>query len=207
MRKALKRPFSCDTCGERFTQPQGVTRHNREKHNPSLLCMYCDDEWSRPYQYRDHLKKHHPEVDCDHVLGKPAGCRRKSTIIGRDFPATRPDRRSQAKLRQRLMTPPLHFPSPAMSPVVYDPQPEYAEPAITTHQREDAQGFEYLGATYATSTLSPTEEGSQSVKYSHPFPVQLADYYAIGTSTFAASTMTPAGSGLFPVGDIGAYQT
>ncbi len=76
--QALKRPYACDICGESYKQPQGVMRHYRAKHEPNS-CMYCDAKWSRPYQYRDHLKKHHHDVDPDLVLGKPPGSRRRTT--------------------------------------------------------------------------------------------------------------------------------
>jgi hypothetical protein len=72
----------CEACGERYAQQQGLNRHYREKHNPSS-CIYCGASWSRPYQYRDHIEKQHPDVDPDLVLGKAAGSRRRSTVFGR----------------------------------------------------------------------------------------------------------------------------
>jgi hypothetical protein len=48
-------------------------------------------------------------------------------------------------------------PLPAMSPVAFDPQPEYAEPSITTHQREDGRRLDFLGDTDARSAFSSTE--------------------------------------------------
>jgi len=135
IRGAPERSYSCDTCGEHYSQPQGVSRHRRKAHNPHA-CLCCEFKWSRPYQYRDHLEKHHPDVDRDYILGKPAGSRRRSTIIGRDLPhyislpATQPDRGSGAERRQRPLAPPLstptiftHVSSSAISPVTNDPQP------------------------------------------------------------------------------------
>ena len=82
MDEALERPYVCHTCGERYAQPGGVTRHYRTKHNPNF-CAYCGAGWSRPYQYRNHLEMHHRDVDPDLVLGKPAGSRRRAKVTGR----------------------------------------------------------------------------------------------------------------------------
>ena len=82
IRKACTPRFSCDDCGAKYAQPQGVYRHYRAKHNPRS-CAYCGDEWSRPYQYRDHLEKHHPDVDPDMVLGKAAESRRRTAFFAR----------------------------------------------------------------------------------------------------------------------------
>jgi hypothetical protein len=83
MREAIRRPYCCNTCGKIFSQLQGINRHYREKHDPRL-CLFCDVEWSRPYQYRDHLKTHHPDVDPDTVIGKTAGSRRRVASLARD---------------------------------------------------------------------------------------------------------------------------
>ena len=61
---AFKGPYTCDICGKRFAQSQGVRRHYRAIHNPSS-CSYCDFKWSRPYQYRAHIKKKHRNVISD----------------------------------------------------------------------------------------------------------------------------------------------
>jgi len=53
---------SCNICGKRYAQSQGVTRHQRETHRASL-CMYCNTfKWGRPYRYKAHLEKEHPHV-------------------------------------------------------------------------------------------------------------------------------------------------
>jgi hypothetical protein len=80
--KARIPQFSCDDCGAKYVQRQGLNRHRREKHEPDL-CMYCGAKWGRPYEYRDHLEKHHPNVDRDMELGKAAGSRRRSAIFVR----------------------------------------------------------------------------------------------------------------------------
>jgi len=123
MHEALKRPYVCHTCGKRYAQPGGVMRHYRAKHNPNS-CTYCDVRWSRPYQYRDHLEKHHRDVDPDLVLGKPAGSRRRAEVIGRGRPQNvsphivKHDRQSQVAPRR----PPLMPPLPAVVKVPQVPQ-------------------------------------------------------------------------------------
>ena len=166
MREAPERPYSCDDCGKRYSQRQGVSRHRQKAHNnPHSCCVLpCKFKWYRPDLYRAHLEKRHSDVNPDEVLGKRAGSRRRSMIIGRDLfqqfipPAIEPGRRSRAEPRQRPMTPPLpalanvtHVPSPAMPPVSHDPQPEYAEPKFSTYEHEDARKFD------ASSAFSFTE--------------------------------------------------
>ena len=162
MREALKRSYSCDICGNQYSQPQGLSRHHQAEHKPHS-CLYCGFKWSRPYQYRIHLEKRHLDVNPDNVLGKPAGSRRKSKIIGRDLPqyvfppAPEPDRQSQAKPLRRSLMPPL----PAMLSVAYyDTRPEHAEPAVTSRKREDASVLELSDAP---SMFLFTEEHVQSV--------------------------------------------
>ena len=83
--KGPKGPFSCNTCGEIFSQQQGVYHHYREKHKPNL-CISCNVEWSHPYQYRKHIKKCHPDLDPDMVLGKTAGSCHRAASMARDSP-------------------------------------------------------------------------------------------------------------------------
>ena len=47
------------------------------------LCMYCDFEWNHPYQYKDHLRERHPNLDPDAVLGEAPGLQRRDKIIAR----------------------------------------------------------------------------------------------------------------------------
>ena len=156
-REAPEHLYSCDTCGEKYTQRQGVLRHRRKAHNNPHSCLYCDFKWNRPDQYRTHLERCHPDVDRDYILGKPAGSRRRSRIIGRDLPhhssppVIEPDRQFQAEPWQCPMAPSLpvaakvtHVSSPAISSVACDSLPEYAEPAITTREHEDAYSSEFL---------------------------------------------------------------
>jgi hypothetical protein len=109
MRKVLERPYLCKACGERYAQPQGLNRHYRAKHDPSS-CIYCGVEWSRPYQYRGHIEKQHPDIDPDWVLGKAAGSRRKATVTGREQPlAIKHDQR----IHPLSLRPPPTLPAPA----------------------------------------------------------------------------------------------
>jgi hypothetical protein len=73
--------YSCNLCGNRYSQPQGIKRHQREAHEASQ-CMYCRDfRWGRPYLLRGHLKKRHPEVNTDAALEEAMGMRRRATGI------------------------------------------------------------------------------------------------------------------------------
>ena len=86
-RKAPNKSYSCAICDEEYAQMQGVRRHIRTKHRPSS-CLFCDFKWGRPENYRNHLTKRHDlgVAVVDEILGKPAGSRRSTTIIGRDPP-------------------------------------------------------------------------------------------------------------------------
>ena len=113
-REAPEQSYSCVICGEEYAQMQGVRRHIRTEHHPSS-CLFCDFKWGRPEHYRNHLtKRHELEVAVvDEILGKPAGSRRRTTIIGRDLPQTvsslaiKHDRPTKLKARQRRLMPPL----------------------------------------------------------------------------------------------------
>jgi len=73
--------YSCNLCGKRFSQPQGIKRHQRETHE-ARLCMYCRDfRWGRPYLLRGHLKKRHPDVNIDAALEEAMRMRRRATGI------------------------------------------------------------------------------------------------------------------------------
>jgi hypothetical protein len=112
--EAPKQSYACAICGEEYMQMQGVRRHIRTEHHPSS-CLLCDFKWGRPEHYRSHLtKRHELEVAIvDEILGKPAGSRRRSTIIGRDLRrnvsslAIKNDRPTKLKPRQHRLMPPL----------------------------------------------------------------------------------------------------
>ena len=144
LRGGLKGPYSCNICGKRYSQPQGVRRHQREMHG-ARLCNYCHDfEWGRPYRLREHLQKWHPDVDPIAALEEATGTRRhKETVTIRHLPQERVssltlgyDQRSGAgsqlhllpvatPLSAMMQLPPITH--PAVSPLdYYDLQPEFA---------------------------------------------------------------------------------
>jgi len=141
IRGGLKGTYSCSICGKRYSQPQGVRRHQREMHE-ARLCIYCRDfEWGRPYRFREHLQKWHPDVDPDAALEEATGTRHKETMTMRHLPRERVssltleyDQRSGAgsrlyplamSLPTMMQLPPIT--QPAVSPLDYDLQPEFAE--------------------------------------------------------------------------------
>ena len=144
----VNKNFWCDTCLKGFTQPQGLNRHRREKHKPTL-CIHCNFEWGRPYQYRNHLKTRHPEVDPDKVIGQSANDRRRAaSSAGRPQqkqvlpPAIEYHGRGRAEIGSyRLMLPsvkPATTLPPAMSSIAYIPQFESAQPKLTKSCSEGA---------------------------------------------------------------------
>ena len=81
--------YQCGTCGEGFAQPQGVRRHHLEKHEPKS-CPHCRTfKWARPYLFKTHLRKVHPDVDPEATTLDATwrGCRKGSPPpnIGRAF--------------------------------------------------------------------------------------------------------------------------
>ena len=114
-REAPKPSYACPICGGEYAQKQGAMRHYRTIHHPSSCSiLFCDYKWGRPDHYRDHLTKwHRLEVAVvDKILRKPAGSRRRTTIIGRDLPQNVPlpviKRNRQAwpnPRKRRLMSP------------------------------------------------------------------------------------------------------
>ncbi|KAI0255245.1 hypothetical protein BJV78DRAFT_753900 [Lactifluus subvellereus] len=66
-RQALKGSYSCEKCDKEFSQPQGLSRHRREIHEPKM-CTLCGFKWGRRYLLRKHLEKKHPELNTDSAL-------------------------------------------------------------------------------------------------------------------------------------------
>ena len=204
MRKVLERPYLCNVCGEGFAQPQGVNRHHRAKHDPSS-CIYCGAIWSRPYQYRDHIEKQHPEVDPNLILGKAAGSRCKAPVIGRDQPpAVKQDRRIQAV----SLCPPLTPPAPkatrgpsTFSSTAKDAQslndvvdhasrllpvhpggsttPDHSYRAVTTHIPTFPPPF---SGYYGSPVVFDPIIGSYGV--ANPHPISVASFDDVWTNTF-----------------------
>jgi len=141
IRGGLKGTYSCNICGKKYSQPQGVRRHQREMHE-ARLCIYCRDfEWGRPYRLREHLQKWHPDVDPGAALEEATGTRHKETMTMTHLPQERVssltleyDQRSGAgsqiyplamSLPAMMQLPPIA--QPAVSPLDYDLQLEFAE--------------------------------------------------------------------------------
>ncbi|KAI0265259.1 hypothetical protein BGY98DRAFT_1191886 [Russula aff. rugulosa BPL654] len=139
--KARTPRFSCNDCGAKYVQQQGLNRHRREKHKPNL-CMYCGAKWGRPYEFRDHLEKHHPDVDRDMALGKPAGSRRRSAIFVRrpsqqvSLPTIDHGRRDHSGIREYPPASAVAKPSTVtLSPpdMTYAPQPGSTRSIMTSN--------------------------------------------------------------------------
>ena len=175
-RKVLEGPYSCDLCGKRYAQQQNVSRHQKKEHNKPYSCIVpgCEYKWNRPDELRVHLISFHRDIDPDKVIGKPAGARHRSKIMGRDIPpppTIESVRWSYAEPQRRSMTPPLpavanvvtHTPSSTMSSVANDPQSQHPESAITTRKDEYARRLEFLCDTSAPSVFSFTEDCAQSM--------------------------------------------
>jgi hypothetical protein len=170
---ALTRRYSCDQCGKKYTQPQGLSRHHRETHSPSL-CRRCGVfEWGRPYVLKEHLKRCHPGVNPDVELKKIKQISRSSTTITeyilQDSPTPELEQRSLAESQLRPPTPPppavTELPPlslPAFSPVPYYSQFEFAEPTGMGSNGENASQLALHDSCPRTLLLA--EERSQMVK-------------------------------------------
>jgi hypothetical protein len=154
----------CSQCNTSYAQRQGYSLHVRTVHNPKS-CFLCDFKWGRPYEYRNHLLKNHPGVDPDVILGKPAGSRRRATILTDALPQLPPvslpvvgqDQRRRAGFQPNPSAPP--FPAPAgytsLSP------PVYAEQTVTIDEHEYARGSGFLDPTHPLRMLLPTMEHTE----------------------------------------------
>ncbi len=104
--------YSCEICGDSFAQPQGATRHHREKHEPET-CRYCHTfKWGRLYLYRRHVKIEHPEVDLEAATIDATMNPRIGTISTGTIQSQAPHRRFGADEQ-----PVQPEPSPASSPL------------------------------------------------------------------------------------------
>ena len=140
--------YSCNICNLDYAQPQGLARHQYEKHK-AILCIYCREfSWGRPYLFRMHLVKQHPGVDPDAAIDEAARTRpprrRATTRTGYpplpQVPISTPKcdnwGRAESQSSPSQLTSSLVRPSAVtiLSPVflpelAYDSQPESTEPA------------------------------------------------------------------------------
>ncbi|KAI0274358.1 hypothetical protein BGY98DRAFT_74378 [Russula aff. rugulosa BPL654] len=167
--------FPCDDCGAKYVQQQGLNRHRREKHEPNL-CKYCGAKWARPYEYRDHLEKHHPNVDRDMELGKVAGSRRRSAVfVGPrlqqvSLPTIEHSRRGHSGIRPyppavvKPSSSTATLPPPGMT---YVAEPEPTQPIITGSSIPEAPpGALQDGYTVWRSPIQP-RNGTHHLHYSN----------------------------------------
>jgi hypothetical protein len=163
--KAL--PFMCSICNKRYAQRQGLNRHYGEKHDPNL-CKYCKFEWIRPYEYRAHLEKCHPNENSDEALGKPAKSRRRTAA----FVGRRPQHDSEPRRRPRTPSP------PAVAKVMHLP------PAFSFTGEDTQRGKPCLQV--AASLPERTQCGGLPISRCNriypPLPPHVGEYY--GSSAF-----------------------
>lgn len=64
-----EKKYRCSSCQRGFTQPQVLSRHVKDTHEAKESCPHCLSQGSnftfskgRPYVYRKHLAKQHPEI-------------------------------------------------------------------------------------------------------------------------------------------------
>jgi hypothetical protein len=153
--------YSCSICNLDYAQPQGLTRHQYEKHK-ARLCIYCREfAWGRLYLFRKHLLKRHPGIDPDAAVDEAARARRGSAIRRRypplpqvPIPTPKCNGWDRAESRSHLSQPTSSPARPStvtrLSPVflpeiAYDSQSESIEPALKAmHGEEDALPSELL---------------------------------------------------------------
>jgi hypothetical protein len=176
----------CPICHKGYAQRQGAWLHIRTVHNPNpKKCFLCEFTYARPYEYRGHLRKKHPGVNPDVILGKAPGSRRRTTTLTEHLPQQPPvsppaveqDQQNWAESQPNPSVPPSPAPAgvssvspPSVSSVDYNSQPVYAEPEQTvTMMDEDKHEYaprpEFLDATYhlamlpSTLDISPQDPG------------------------------------------------
>ena len=169
--------FPCDKCNKKYTQPQGVTRHHRERHEINL-CPICNDfRWGRRYQLIKHIEKRHPGIDIDATLEGAAMFRRGATMDKKlqqkqaSPPAFEFDQRSHDEPLPRSLTHTLPVVAkdsrvslPATLSMAYNPHADDAEKPVTSCKREDTRGLDsFDSTTNALSASSSTEQCPQPV--------------------------------------------
>lgn len=165
----------CSICHTSYAQRQGAWRHIRTVHNPNpKQCFLCEFTWARPYEYRNHLKKH-PGVDPDLIIGKAPRSRRRVTIATEHLPQQPPvsppaieqDQQNWAESQSNPLAPPSPAGArctsvlpPTVSSVGYNSQHVYAEPeqTVTMDKHEYAHGTKFPGDPYPLAMLPSSEE-------------------------------------------------
>ena len=177
-RGALQGRYLCTICKIDYAQPQGLTRHEREKHK-AKSCTYCSEfTWGRLYLYIEHLLKRHADIDPNAAISKATWTRRSSAIRRNHLPRQRisipTDEHddwsragSQAHPNSLTSSPstvanPTPIPPPTIPTITYYSQPESTELATKEMlKNEDAFTLELHDINDDNATSPSTEQGSQ----------------------------------------------
>ena len=166
----------CSICYASYAQRTGAWRHIRTVHNPKL-CFLCNEfRWARPYEYRNHLLKKHPDVNPDVILGKAPGSRRRATILTEHIPQQQQqqpispptigqDQHNWAESQPNPSAPPFStgardtsVSSPAVPFMDCNSQPVYAEQTVTMGEHEYTHRLEVHEPVGHLPVLLSTEE-------------------------------------------------
>lgn len=176
--------YSCTVCNRGYAQPQGLTRHQCEKHK-ARLCIYCREfAWGRPYLFRKHLVKRHPGIDPDAAIDEAARTRRSATIRRGypplpqvPIPTPKCDSWGRAESQSHLSQPTSSAARPSavtrLSPVflperTYDSRSEFTEPANKEmHGKEDALPSELLNVNDECAASPSTGEHAEAATNLH----------------------------------------
>lgn len=178
-RRVPKGPYSCDICRKVYAQPQGVSRHHREAHS-SKTCTYCGDfEWGRPYRFKEHLKRRHPNIDPDVAVDEARRIhRRAATTIRRYLPQQRAltptheyGRGGRRAERPLTLDPSAVVAPSTMSFASYKLQSKSTESTMQRDEHEDATELRFFDVTDSSahttafsSLVSSTEVHAQRAK-------------------------------------------
>ncbi|KAI9454310.1 hypothetical protein BJY52DRAFT_1417929 [Lactarius psammicola] len=171
--------YQCEICRREFAQPQGVRRHQLEKHKPNF-CPHCRTfSWGRLYQFKQHLKKEHPEVDLETAAFNVARrCHQSGPIATTDrtrphIPLTRSTSGQRPRRDTRLATvwpsptEPRHSPPlPSLDPFseALDTECEDARPGSLYPLRAEAsRNAVYAAAVSVSSPWTPNGPNPKSV--------------------------------------------
>lgn|SRR6266850_1174445 len=182
------RRYSCDMCDKHYAQPQGLTRHRRETHKPSL-CRHCGVfEWGRPYVLKEHLGKWHPGVNPDAELEEIKHNSRSTTTYLPQISSSTPELERWGRAEFQLHPPTLlpsamiglpSVPPPAFLPVAYRPQFEFAELTSMKNKGQIACQFAALNSSCARTPFPLIEERSRMAqdldvyaRFAHAWSIQ-----------------------------------